>query len=223
MSFPNESDISIFIGEYLKALSEIVEEKRSKILETNIKPSFPMEFPVKTSVFRTEKGMIISYEKAQKASIDFLKQRSSKADYPGEFLPYKLFEFWKDKAEKKARSDVELLLALPAMLEQHEEERQDYYDGLQMEAMEFDIDGYFNFLSKSNEVIAKTKENAFSEVYQLVTIRQNFLGNFEYLLRAGCKALNDLYFLIDSEMEASFDLALHGRYIQAMAILRKVL
>ena len=222
MSIPTVSAVSTFIDEYLQALSKIVEKTKKQILETKLKPSFPVEFPVKADVYMAERGLIVYFERAEKFSLAFTKERPSKPSGSGEFIPYRLFEAWKDKADKKAQSDVDSLIAIPAMIEQQEEENQAYYEGIQIEAMQFDIDGYIDFLSKSNGAVAKTKEGAFDEVYNLVTIRQKFLGNFEYLLRVGCEALNDLYFLIDSEMETSFDLALHGRYVPAMATLRKV-
>jgi hypothetical protein len=222
MPEPTEATISAFIDEYIQALSKIVEKMKKAILDTNIKPSFPIDFPVKASVFLAEKGLIIYFEKAEKFSVAFTKERPSQRNDSGEFIPYRFFEAWKDKADKKAKSDVDSLLALPTMLEQHEEEQQAYYEALQIEGMQFDIDSYIDFLNKSNEAVAKTKDSALGEVYDLVTVRQKFLRNFEYFLRVGCEALNDLYFLIDSEMETSFDLALHGRYIPAMASLRKV-
>jgi hypothetical protein len=222
MSVPADSAVSTFIDEYLQALSKIVEKTKKQILETKIKPSFPVEFPVKADVYMAETGLIVYFEQAEKFSLAFAKERPSNPSGLGEFIPYRLFDFWKNKAEKKAQSDVDSLLAIPAMLEQQEEDNQAYYEGIQIEAMQFEIDGYIDFLSKSNGAVAKTKERAFDEVYDLVTIRQKFLGNYEYLFRVGCEALNDLYFLIDSEMETSFDLALHGRYVPAMATLRKV-
>jgi hypothetical protein len=218
-----ELAITSFIDEYLQALSEIVEKNKKKIEDTKIKPWFPLEFPVEVRVFLTPKGPIIYYEKAEKFSVAFVKERPVKPSVSGEFIPYKHFEAWKGKAEKKAQSDVDSLLALPGIFEEPEQDLQEYYEGLQMESMEFDVDSYIDFLNKSNDAVTRTKKEAFGRLYELVTFRQNFLRNFEFLLRIDCTALDQLYFLIDSEMETSFDLALHGRYVSAMATLRKVL
>jgi hypothetical protein len=223
MRLPTKSDVSTFINDYLQALTEVVEKTKTKILETEIKPNFPTEFPVKAEVFFSENGLLINFKKADKFSLEFLDVRPTKSSYEGEFLPYRFFDAWKGKADKKAQADVDSLLALPAMVEEHEEDMQAYYEAELMEIMELDIDTYFGFLNKADAVVSKSKESAFNEVHEIVAIRQTFLRNFEFLLRSGCQALNNVYFLIDSEMETSFDLALHGRYIQSMASLRKVL
>jgi hypothetical protein len=220
---PSERAVSTFITSYLQALHKLVEKTRNEILKTNIDPNFPIDFPVKSDVFFSERGFIINFEKAEKYSIHFLKERPAKWSKQGMFIFYSHFKSWKDRADKKARSDVEELLAFPALLEQHEEELQEQYEAQQIQEMEFNVDSYIDSVKKSYEVITKTRENAFNQVHDIMTIRQNFLGNFEYFRRVGCRALSNLYFLIALELETSFDLALHGRYIQAMANLRKVL
>jgi hypothetical protein len=55
MSVPTDSAVSTFIDEYLQALSKIVENTKKQILETKIKPSFPVEFPVKADVYMIDR------------------------------------------------------------------------------------------------------------------------------------------------------------------------
>ena len=144
MTQPTEAEISTFIDEYLRALSKIVEKEGKKIVETGIKPSFPVEFPVKASVFLAERGLVINFEKAEKLSISFSKERPPEEHGWGEFLLYGHFRGLKGNAAKKARSDVDWLLAIPAELEQQDEDNQ----GMQIEAMQFDIDSFIDFLNK---------------------------------------------------------------------------
>jgi len=66
-------------------------------------------------------------------------------------------------------------------------------------------------------------EAAIPELYDIVTVIQNHLSNYEYMLRVRCKALDRLYFMINSDLETSLFLALHGKYYSAIAILRKIL
>jgi cob(I)alamin adenosyltransferase len=67
------------------------------------------------------------------------------------------------------------------MLEQHEEDMQEQYEAQQIEWMQFDVDNYIDFLNKSNETVTKTKDSALTQLHDLVTVRQNFLENFQYL------------------------------------------
>jgi hypothetical protein len=220
---PSKRAISTYIKDYLQALIPIVEKRKSDILKTEIEPNFPLEFPVKAVVFYSKKGFVIDFEKAEAYSIIYAKERPSKWHQQGMFIFYRHFKHIKNSALKKAENDVKELLEFPSLLEAHDEELQREYEALEIQEKEYAIDSYISLLEKSNLAVSQTKDKACAYVYDVVCLRQKLLGNFQYFFLAGCRALNELYFLINLEIEASFFSALHGRYLQAMAGLRKVL
>ena len=220
----SEEEVKEFIRNYVNALKILVEEKHQQIESTGIRPWFPTEFPVKAIAFLGKRGVIINFDKADHFDISVKRgERPHTRSKWGEFIPYPRFARIKDKASEKAESDIKHLLSLPKMIEEHEQEMQSYSEALWIEDMRYTAEHYVKFLSKAKEVVDKTKEAAIQELYDIVTVIQNHLSNYEYMLRVGCKALDRLYFMINSDLETSLFLALHGKYYSAMAILRKVL
>ena len=219
-----EKEVIDFIRNYVSALKMLVEEKHQQIESTGIRPWFPTEFPVKAFVFLGKRGVIVNFDRADHFDVSVKRdERPHTKSKWGEFIPYPRFARIKDKASEKAESDIKHLLSLPKMIEEQEQEMQSYYEALWIEDMRYTAEHYVEFLSKAKEVVDKTKEAAIQELYDIVTVIQNHLSNYEYMLRVGCKALDRLYFMINSDLETSLFLALHGKYYSAMAILRKVL
>jgi len=217
-------EIREFIRNYVTALERLVEKKRHQIESTNIKPSFPTQFPIAAIVCISKRGIFINYFKAD--HFDVFIRKDEKPHEKGkwkEFIPYPLFERIKNRAFEKAKSDIERFLNFPETLEELERETQNYYENLWMEDMRYTIEHYIEFLNQSKEVLKKTKDEAIQEVYDIIELIQNHLLNFECILQAGCEALTRTYFMINSDMETSFFLALHGKYNSAIAHLRKVL
>ncbi len=224
MDIPNDKIIEGFIHKYVTALSKIVEEKQAQIVAAGIAPSFPTKFPVEATVYLTDRGLLIHFVKAPAFGVSVKKnERPSNKSEWGEFMLYAAFDSIKDKPEEKAEADIKRLFELSDMLVEKDEADQAYYDALWFEEMQSNVDYFIEFLGKSSTAVGKTKTEALVETHEIVTIIQNFMSDYEFLLINGCKALDTLYFLIESEMETSFFLALHGRYTSAMARLRTVL
>jgi hypothetical protein len=219
-----EDEVREFIRNYVNALKKLVEEKRQQIESIGIEAGFPTEFPVKATAYLGERGIIIDFERADSLGISVKRgERPHARGKWGEFIHYPRFERIKDKASEKAESDVKYLLNLPKMIEEHEQQEQSYYESLWIKEMQYTAEDYVKFLNEAKEVVEKTKEKSIQELYDIVTVIQSHLSNFEYMLRAGCKTLDQLYFMINSDLETSLFLALHGKYYSAMAILRKIL
>jgi len=106
---------------------------------------------------------------------------------------------------------------------EHEREMQRYYDAQWIETMKYHIEHYLTFLSKSKEVVEQTKNSRNGELFYIINLIQNHLSNYEYMLLVGCRALDRLHFMINSDLETSLFLALNGKYYPAVALLRKVL
>lgn len=106
---------------------------------------------------------------------------------------------------------------------EHEREMERYYDAQWIETMKYHIEHYLEFLSKSKEVVEQTKNTKNGEVFYIINLIQSHLSNYEYMLLVGCRALNRLHFMINSDLETSLFLALNGKYYAAMALLRKIL
>jgi len=217
-------EVREFIRNYVTALEGLVEKKRHQIESTSIKPFFPTQFPVAVIAYLGERGICIHFFRAD--YFDILVRKDEKPHTKGqwnEFIPYPLFERIKNRAFEKAKSDIERLLSLPKIMEELEQETQKYYENLWMEDMRYTIEHYIEFLNQSKEVLNKTKDEAIQELYNIIELVQNHLLNFEYILQAGCEALTRVYFMINSDLETSFFLALHGKYCSAIAHLRRVL
>lgn len=217
-------EVKDFIRNYTKALKTLVEENRQKIESVSIIPWFPTEFPVKATAHLGKSGISLDFDKGDHFEISIKRgERPQKRGKWSQFILYGRFAKIKDRAFEKAESDIQRLLSLPGMIEEQEQEMQRFYDALWTEEVRHIAEHYVEFLGKSGEVVDKTKETRTSELYDIVTVIQNHLSNFEYMLPAGCNALNLLHFMINSDMETSLFLALHGKYYSAMAILRKIL
>lgn len=220
----SEKEIRKFIRDYVRALKILVEQKHEQIKSTGIRPWFPTEFPVKAIAFLVKRGVILNFDKTDHFEVSVKRgERPHTGSKWGEFIPYPRFVRIKDKASEKADSDIKHLLNLPKMIEEHEQEMQRYYEALWIEEMDYTAKHYVEYLNEAKEVVDKTKEATIQELYNITTVIQNHLSNYEYMLRVGCKALDHLYFMINSDLETSLFLALHGKYHPAMAILRKVL
>lgn len=219
-----ERDVKLFVQNYVSALKKLVEEKRQQIESINIKPSFPTEFPVKAVAYLGRRGIILHFEKADSSELSVIRnERPPARSQWGEFISYSRFSRIKDKASKKAESDIIYLLNLPKMIEEHEREMEHYYEALLIEEMSYTVEDYVKFLDKAKEVVDETRRRAMTEVHEMIEVIRSHLSNFEYMLRVGCKALNHLYFMINSDLETSLFLALNGKYFAAIAILRKIL
>jgi len=220
----SDEEVKAFIRNYVNALKIITEEKRQIIESTDIKPWFPIYFPVKATAFLVERGIFINFDRSDLFDISVKRgERPHTRSSWGEFILYPRFARIKDRAVEKAESDVNYLLSLPNLIEEHEQQMQSYYEALWIEDVRYTAEHYVEFLSKAIEVVDKTKEVSIQDLYDMATVIQRHLSNFEYMLLVGCEALNRLHFMINSDLETSLFLALHGKYNSAMAILRKVL
>lgn len=223
-----ERNIELFVQNYVNALKKLVEEKNQEIKSIDIVPSFPTEFPVRVAVFLRNRGFVLNFEKADQFEISISKnERPLVRTKWSEFILYSRFEKIKDKASEKAQSDVEYFLDLPRMIEEHEQEMQRQYEAEEREywteEISYTTEHYIEFLNEAKEVVDMTRKEAMEEVYEMVKVIQNHLSNYEFMLRVGCRALDRLYFMINSDLETSLFLALNGKYFAAIAILRKVL
>lgn len=219
-----ERDVEVFIRNYVSALEKLVKENRKQIESIDVKPWFPTEFPVKAVGYLIKRGIIIHFEKADCFEVSTKNnERPHRRSRWGEFIHYPRFSRIKERASEKAESDIKYLLNLPKMIEEHERQMERYDEALWIEEMSYDTEHYVEFLNKAKEVVAETKLAAMQEVYDIIKVIQNHISNFEYMLRVGCKALDHLYFMINSDLETSFFLALNGKYFAALAIMRKIL
>lgn len=221
-------DIELFVRNYVSALENLVKENNQQIKSIDLRPGFPTEFPVRATVFLSNRGIILNYEKADLFEVSVLKNgRPPVRAKWSEFIPYYFFGKIKDKASEKAKTDVEYFFSLPQMIEEHEQEMERQYEAQDREywteEINYTTEHYVEFLGKAKEVVDETRKEATQEVYDMVKVIQNHLSNYEFMLRVGCIALARLHFMINSDMETSLFLALNGKYLAAIALLRKVL
>lgn len=219
-----ERDVELFVRNYVSALEKLVQEKYQQVKSIEFESFFPIEFPVKAVAYLGKRGILLNFEKADRFSILIKKnERPQAKSHWGEFIFYSRFSRIKERASEKAESDIKYFLSMPKLVEEHEKEMERYYEARWFEEMSYTIQHYLEFLSKAKDVVDETRHEVVQEVYQIIEIVQNHLSNFEYMLQVGCKALNNLYFMINSDLETSFFLALNGKYFAAVAILRKIL
>jgi len=221
-------DIKLFVQNYVNALKKIVEEKNQEINSIDIEPNFPTEFPVKVTVFLGNRGLILNFEKADQFEVSIRKYEKPLVRTKwSEFILYPFFKKIKDKASEKAQLEIGTFLALPRMIEEHEQEMEKQYEAEErkywIEEISYTTEHYVEFLSGAKEVVDMTRKEAMGEVYEMVKVIQNHLLNYEFMILVGCTALDRLYFMINSDLETSLFLALNGKYFAAIAILRKVL
>lgn len=219
-----EKEIESFIRNYVNALERLIKEKYPEVKTIGYEYGFPLEFPVKAVAFLSKRGIHIHFDRSGDFEVSIKRnERVKMKSRWSQFILYPLFLKIKDKASKKAESDIQQLLNLPRMIEEHERQMEQHYQALWLDEMDYIIEHYVKFLDEARNVVDKTKTESMVDVYDIIKAIQSHLSRFEFVLRASCEALNRLYFMINSEMETSFFLALHGKYFAAISILRKIL
>ena len=220
----SEKDVELFIRNYVSALERLIERKYPQVKSSEYESGFPLEFPVKVVAYLGKRSVSIHFDKSDHFEISIKKnERVSAKGRWRQSLPYPFLSGIKDKASKKAESDIIDLLNLPKMIEEHELEMERYYEQQWFEDISYTIEHYIKFLDEIKIVVDKTKKERIQDVYNIINVIQNHLSRFEFVLPVGCQALNRLYFMINSDMETSFFLALNGKYFAAISILRKIL
>lgn len=220
----SEKDVELFIRNYVSALERLIERKYPQVKSSEYESGFPLEFPVKVVAYLGKRGVSIHFDKSDHFEISIKKnERVSAKGRWRQSLPYPFLSGIRDKASEKAESDIIDLLNLPKMIEEHELEMERYYEQQWFEDISYTIEHYIKFLDEIKIVVDKTKKERIQDVYNIINVIQNHLSRFEFVLPVGCQALNRLYFMINSDMETSFFLALNGKYFAAISILRKIL
>lgn len=220
----SEKDVESFIRNYVGTLERLIKGKYPQVKTIRYKSGFPLEFPVKAVAYLGKRGIHIRFDKSDQFEVSIKKNERVKVKGQwSQFLLYPHFSRIKYKASEKAESDIQNLLSLPKMIEEHEREMERYYQALWFEEMSYVIEHYIKFLDETKIVVDKTKTEKMEEVYNIINVIRNHLSRFEFVLRVGCQALNRLYFMINSDMETSFFLALNGKYYAAISVLRKIL
>lgn len=219
-----EEDVELFIRKYVTALEQLIEGAYRDVKSVGYEFGFPLEFPVKVVAYLGKRGIYIQIDKSDYFEVSIRKnERPNVKSRWSQFIFYPRFLKIKDRAYEKAESDIKQLLNFPEMIETHEREMERDYRALWFEEMSYIIEHYIKFLDETKIVVNKTKTKMIQEVYEVINVIQNHLSRFEFVLRVGCEALNRLYFMINSDMETSFFLALNGKYFAAISILRKIL
>ena len=220
----SEKDVESFIRNYVSALERLVKGKYHQVKAIRYEAGFPLEFPVKVVAYLGKRGIHIHFDKTDHFEVSIRKNERVKVKGRwSQFLLYPHFSIIKDRASEKAEYDVQNLLNLPKMIEEHEREMERYYQDLWFEERSYIIEHYMKYLDDTKTVVNKTKKEMIEEVYEIINVIQNHLSRFEFVLRVGCEALDRLYFLINSDMETSFFLAINGKYFAAISVLRKIL
>jgi len=219
-----EKDIESFIRNYVGALEQLIKEKYPQVKTTTYEYGFPLEFPVKVVAYISKRGIHIHFDRSDHFEVSVRKNERIKAKSRwSQFILYSRFSRIKDRASERAESDIQRLLSLPAKIEEHERQMEEHYQALWFDEINFIIEHYLKFLFEARNVVDQTKTEKMVDVHDIINAIQNHLSRFEFVLLVGCEALNRLYFMINSDIETSFFLALYGKYFAAISILRKIL
>ena len=221
----SEKEIIRFITEYITEIKKIVENKRQEIEKVGYTPNFPTKFPVKTIVYFRRRGILINFEESESFSIVFNRSEEphAKKSKWQKFIFHSKFTKNKEKASEIAKYDINDFLDIPRKVEEHEKDMQEQYEALFIEAQNFELDNYLEYLESAKKALNETRDSNPQELLDIKTTIQNHLSNYEYMIIVGGIALDSLHFMINSDLETSLFLALNGKYHSAMAILRKVL
>lgn len=220
----SEEEVEKFIREYVTALEKLISGKFREVKSIGYEFGFPLEFPVSVRVYFGERGILIEYDKSDFFEITFSKDvRSRTKGRWGQFLLYAHFNYFKNIPYKKAESDVLELLNFPDKVEEHEKDVDRQYEAQLYEYMSFEVDSYLKYLDRSREVVSETKDIYLAYLHHLINIINNHMSRFEYIFRIRCRTLDQLYFMINADMETSLFLSLYGKYYAAISLLRKIL
>lgn len=220
----SERELVSFIRNYISSLEELIQSKYPEVKSINIISEFPLEFPVKVVAYLLERGILVDYFKSNHFEFVLKKEEpQEERTQSRQFILYSHFLHWKDRAYEKAELDIKRFINLPKEFEENEQAMDRYYEALWYEEMENVIDNYIEYVDSARLVVERTKKEKISEVHSIIELIRNHLRRFEFILKSGCCTLSQLYFMINSDMEVSFFLALNGKYFIADSILRKIL
>jgi len=222
MSIPKPEEIEHFVRQYITALESLLKGLYSDVKKLNYKRNFPIVFPVSVKIYQASSGIWIYFIKS-----DFFSYQITHNHLDGikcsQFIPYNLFSHYKDKGARKAKMDIETYISLPDMIKQHEEimQNQNEYDCYQN--MSYELEYYLSYMKKSQEIIDETKQNNFSELYNMFEIVIHYFSRYDRLIEEDCDTMCILLPMLNTDIETVLFLALHGKYYSSLSISRKIL
>jgi hypothetical protein len=132
------------------------------------------------------------------------------------------------EAKKVAREDVNRIISENENYEEYQKELSEYYDRQYIEYaaghIEDTVKGYSSYIASAYEVKTETISKYESEIYDVVLIIESIRADLaETLLTSSCKASFEVIEEVAQDMESSLFLAMHGKYVPANALLRRIL
>jgi len=220
-----------FIEEYISEYRRFVEESYSKR-----KDLFPLfnSYPMHVIAFLSPTATLIEYvSNVPKFAIQIDEVRElPKLDrktkhYIGAFRNDYLLKIIKE-AKKVARQDVSHAVADYDTYEESQKELAEYYERQYAEYIDdqikYTVKGYDSYIASAYEVRSETLSRYEAKIYDVVKIIDSVRGYLtEALLIATCEASFDVIDEVVQDVESSLFLAMHGKYVPANALLRRIL
>jgi hypothetical protein len=132
------------------------------------------------------------------------------------------------EAKRVARNDVLNIISDYENYEENLKEQSEYYDRQYAEYaadhVREIIDSYTSYIDIAYKVKTETILKYENRVFDVILVIQNIREHlFESFLTSGCAASLEVLDEVVQDMESSLFLAIHGKYIPATALLRRIL
>lgn len=226
----DKGEVRKFISKYIGTYRRLVEKSY-----LTLKEFFPLytNYPYRVIAYVTPTKTLLEYQPrvprfaVQVKLVDELPKINIKIKhYIGAFRNDYLLRIIK-KAEETAKEDVLHIVADYEAYEKSQEELAEYYERQYAQYMEDYITDtlsrYASYVESAYDAKKETISKQRDEVYDVVKIIDNLRGYLIEAFMPHCSALFMVFDEITQDIESSLFLVMHGKYVPANALLRRII
>ena len=227
----SKSDIKRFISEYITEYRRLVEKSYPEL-----KKLFPLyvNYPYRIVAYVSPRKTLLEYQpKVPNFAVNIkLVEELPKIDiktkrYIAAFRNDYLIKII-TKPKESAKQDVLRIIADYETYEESQKELAEYYERQYAEYVDdyvtYTLERYASYVESAYDVKKETLSKQRNEIYDIVKIVDNLRGYLiEALLKSDCSALFMVFDEATQDIESSLFLAMHGRYVPANALLRRIM
>jgi hypothetical protein len=226
-----KEDLKTFIEEYVAEYRRLVEESYRE--QKNLFPLY-IYYPIRVVAYLTPTSTLLEYvpnvpnfEIAVEEIKELPQIDRKRKHYICAFKNDYLLRILKE-AKKVAREDVRQIFGEYEAYEEYQKELSEYY-GRQYaqyvtEHIKDTVKGYSSYIASAYEVKTETMSKHEDEIYDVIQIIESMRAYLaEILLMESCEASFEVTEEVAQDMESSLFLAMHGKYVAANALLRRIL
>lgn len=218
--------IEQYFSEYQKLIEPLADERKDLFKAYR-------QFPIKVIAYLSEKGNLWEYfPKAPKFEVEIKEvQNLPQIDKGKHYFCYYLNKFLERNLEHAQELAKREILDIISDYEHYEEYQQELAENYERQYTEYfedavkdSVESYSTYIKTACETKAQTLNKYKYDVFEVNSIIDKFRAYFlEELLMANCLASFEVMEEVIQDMESALFLAVHGKYIPANALLRRIL